>query len=91
MKVLYAVAAIGSVSLLATAALADRPPNARERAALERVLRANGFVSWEEIELDDDGPYWEVDDARTRNRRDGKYDLKIAPRSMKIVKRERDD
>lgn len=55
------------------------------------MLRANGFASWEEIELDDDGPVWEIDDARTADRAAGKFDLKIDPRTMKIVKRERDD
>ena len=74
---------------LPTPALADRAPTAAERTAVERVLRQAGFVSWEEIELDDDGPHWEVDDARTRA--GVRYDLKIDPRSMRIVKRERDD
>lgn len=87
------VTAITTIAAFAIAApaLADRPPTADERAAIEDVLRANGFTSWEEIELDDDGPYWEVDDARTANRRDGKFDLKIDPQTMKIIKRERDD
>jgi hypothetical protein len=91
MKIVLAVAAMGGATLLAAPALADRPPNAQERAAIETVLKANGFVSWEEIELDDDGPHWEVDDARTANKSDGKFDLKINPTTMKIVKRERDD
>ena len=73
---------------LAAPALADRPPDARERAAIERLLRGQGFVSWEEIELDDDGPRWEVDDARGPDGR--RYDVKIDPRSMRIVRRERD-
>lgn len=82
--------AVASV-FAATPALADRGPSAQERSAVERVLRANGFTSWEEIELDDDGPVWEIDDARTADRAAGKFDLKIDPRTMKIIKRERDD
>lgn len=89
MKYLACAALAGA--LAATPALADRQPNATERAAIEKVLKANGFVSWEEIELDDDGPYWEVDDARTANRKDGKFDIKIAPDSMKIIRKTRDD
>jgi hypothetical protein len=82
---------VGILALAAAPAMADRAPNAGERTALEKLLKANGFVSWEEIELDDDGPRWEVDDARTANRADGKVDLKIDPKSMKIVTRHRDD
>jgi Peptidase propeptide and YPEB domain len=77
--------------LTAAPAMADRAPTAEERVTLEQVLRASGFVSWEEIELDDDGPFWEVDDARTANPSDGKFDIKIDPNSMKIVKRRLDD
>lgn len=91
MKLLLTAVTIGGAALIAVPALADRPPSASERAAVEAVLKANGFVSWEEIELDDDGPLWEVDDARTANNSDGKFDIKIDPTTMKIVKREQDD
>lgn len=75
--------------LVASPALAaDRLPTEAERAAVERVLRAGGFVSWEEIELDDDGPLWDVDDARAADGR--RYDVKIDPRSMRIVRRQID-
>lgn len=69
-------------------AAADRSPTQAERTAVERVLRAGGFVSWEEIELDDDGPHWDVDDARIAN--GTRYDVKIDPRSMRIVRRQID-
>ncbi|WP_374405603.1 PepSY domain-containing protein [Pelagerythrobacter sp.] len=82
----------GAALMLAVAAPAlanDRPPTETERAALTEALKAAGFVSWEEIELDDDGPYWDVDDARTA---DGKrYDLKLAPETLKIISRELED
>ena len=74
--------------LAASPALADRAPTDSERAAVEQTLRGAGFVSWEEIELDDDGPRWEVDDARARDGR--RYDIKIEPTTMRIVRQERD-
>lgn len=74
--------------LAATAALADRPPTESERAAVEQALRTAGFVSWEEIELDDDGPRWEIDDARAGDGR--RYDVKIHPKTLRIVRQERD-
>ena len=68
---------------LAGAEAPDRSPTMAERAAIERVLRANHFVGWEEIELDDGN--WEVDDARVA---DGKaYDVKLAPKTLRIVRR----
>jgi hypothetical protein len=86
-KRLVSLAALGTAVLCAASALADRPPTPSERAAIEQALRSQGFVRWEEIELDDG--MWEVDDARTK---DGvKYDLKLDPATLRIVKRERDD
>lgn len=70
----------------ATSPCTDRLPNESERAAIKLVLRGNGFVHWEEIELDDG--QWEVDDARLR---DGStYDLKLAPETLRIVRRVRE-
>ncbi|MCA1197591.1 PepSY domain-containing protein [Sphingomonas sp. R647] len=86
---IFALAAAGAAVLVATPALADRAPTATEAAAIEKAVRAAGFVSWEEVELDDDGPYWEVDDARMA---DGKrYDLKLRPGTYEIVERELED
>lgn len=81
-----------AVSLLVattTTALADRPPNAEERKAIEDVLTTAGYTSWEEIEFDDDDDdrVWEVDDAIGP---DGKeYDLKLDT-DYKIIKKELD-
>ncbi|TFI60085.1 PepSY domain-containing protein [Sphingomonas parva] len=84
-----AIVAIGiSTTLFAAPASADRAPTADERAAVERVLRAGGYVSWEEIELDDDGPRWEVDDARAQDGR--RFDIKIDPKSMRIIRAQLD-
>jgi len=78
-----------AAALVATPALADRAPTPAEAQAIEKAVRAAGFVSWEEVELDDDGPYWEVDDARMPDGK--KYDLKLRPGTYEIVKRELDD
>lgn len=78
---------LGAVILLstaATAAHAERYPTKAESASVVSVLRANGFVSWEEIERDDGR--WEVDNARHRSGR--VYDLDIA--GGRIVRRERE-
>jgi len=67
----------------ASPALADdeRAPTADELTAIEAVLRDAGYVSWDEIELDDG--VWEVDDAR---KADGtEHDLDIDPTSLAIV------
>jgi len=59
----------------------DRKPNAQELTAIEAVLRDAGYVSWNEIELDDG--VWEVDDAR---KADGaEHDLELDPTSLEIV------
>lgn len=82
---------IGALTLgmAATPALADdRAPTAGERAAIEQILSAEGFVGWDEIEFDDDG-YWEVDDARTSDGR--QYDLKLAAETYEIVERDLED
>lgn len=68
----------------ATAAHADRYAVKGDRSSVTHVLRANGFVSWREIERDDG--HWEVEDARHRSGR--VYDLYIA--GGRIVHRERD-
>jgi hypothetical protein len=72
------------LSTMATAAYADRNPTKREWSSVAHVLRAHGFVSWQEIEWDDGR--WEVDDARHRSGR--VYDLDIA--GGRIVRRERE-
>lgn len=86
----FAMLAVGvSAAMIATPALADREPNQAERQQIERVLKNAGYVSWEEVELDDDGPRWEVDDAR---RADGtRWDIRLAPTTYAIISADRDD
>lgn len=88
-KIVAITGAAGAVVLAATPALADRAPNDQERTAVERVLRANGFTSWEEIELDDDGPRWEIDDAKAGDGR--RYDVELDTSTMRIVRRTLDN
>lgn len=88
----FALAAT-ALALVASPALAkDRPPTDQERAAIEKVLRAQGFTSWEEIEYDDDSPVrkpvWDIDDARTK---EGKaFDVKLEPGTLNVVRRSPD-
>jgi Peptidase propeptide and YPEB domain len=67
-------------------ALADRPPTAEERSRIEAMLRREGFTNWGLIELDDG--LWDVDDALASDGR--KYDLKLRPDTLAIVKRDPD-
>lgn len=76
---LIGLAAAGMIS----PALADRAPTADERTAVETALRGHGYVSWEDIEFDDDG-YWEVDDARKANGGND-VDLKLKPGTFEIL------
>jgi hypothetical protein len=73
--------------MLIQPAFADRVPTPEERSSIEQKLRSLGFQSWKEIELDDGK--WEIDDARHS---DGiKYDLKLDPATLNVIKQERDD
>ena len=60
----------------------DRQPSMQERAAIEKSVKAAGYVSWEEVEFDDG--MWEVDDAR-RAGSNVDYDLKLDPNSYDIT------
>jgi uncharacterized membrane protein YkoI len=86
-KLLCAIALPASLIVAAPAFAEDRPPTPSERAAIEKILKSAGYTSWEEIEFDDGR--WEVDDARTANGRE--YDLKLDPKTLKIVSRRADD
>lgn len=86
-KLLFALALPASLILTAPALANDRPPTPSERAAIEKVLKSAGYVFWEEIEFDDGR--WEVDDASAANGRE--YDLKLDPKTLKIVSRRADN
>ena len=78
------------IGLLATPALAKkdpRLPSPDQRVAIEAALRGQGFVRWSGIRTDDDGP--EVDSAWDRNGR--RFELKLHPRTLKVIRTERED
>jgi hypothetical protein len=81
---------MGLAGLVATPAMADRPLNAEERAAAEKALKSAGFSTWEEMDVDDDGPVWEIDDARMKAG-GPRYDIKIDPKTSQIIKKELED
>lgn len=73
---------------VAAPAAADRGPTQSEAAAIAAKLTAEGFKSWNKIELDPDGPKWKVDDARKLN---GKtYDVQLTAGSYEILKMDGD-
>ncbi|PWL17440.1 hypothetical protein DKP76_11725 [Falsochrobactrum shanghaiense] len=87
MKSSLAFAVSFTVAVLASSvALADRHPNAEERQKIDAALTAAGYSSWGEVELDD--KVWEVDDARHSDGQ--RYDLKLDPATLEIIKKERD-
>ena len=86
MKSLIAASVVTIAILSATPAFADRPPTADELTKIEAQLRSLGFKSWGKIELDD--KKWEVDDAV--DQAGLKFDLKLDPNSLSVVKQERD-
>ncbi|BBK43325.1 hypothetical protein STVA_33450 [Allostella vacuolata] len=68
--------------------MADDDPTPAERARIEAALRTLGFVSWDDIEREDGGRKWEIDDAVAA---DGtKWDLELAADDLRVLKRERD-
>ena len=77
------VLCLGMFTASVAPALADREPNSEERTQIEQTLRAAGYVSWDEIELDDG--VWEVDDARkVAGGQD--CDIDIDPKKYEVVR-----
>lgn len=71
---------------LAPAAHADTPLSPDQKAKVEAKLKQEGFTKWSEIELDDG--VIEVDDAYDAAGK--KFDLKLDPNTLAIVKRKND-
>jgi hypothetical protein len=67
-------------------AFAGRAPTHDELSRIEAFLRNEGFTRWGQIELDNG--VWEVDDADASDGR--KYDLKLQPDTLAILKGEAD-
>jgi hypothetical protein len=64
----------------------DDAPSPAERARIEAVLRERGFVRWKEIEREDGGRTWEVDDAYTAEGR--RYDLRLSADDLREIARQ---
>lgn len=77
------LAALALCVALAPAARADTPVPPEQKAKIEAMLRQEGFTKWSEIEMDDG--MIEVDDAVDAAGK--KFDLKLDPTSLAIVKR----
>ena len=71
-------------ALSTAAALAATAP---DKAKVEAALKAQGFTSWKSIELDEG--IWDVEDAVDSTGK--KFDLKLDPKTLKIVKKEEED
>lgn len=77
------------LALMAAPALADRGPNPEELQKISAAMKAAGYVAWEEVTLDDDGPYWAIDNAR---KGDGtKWSVKLRPTTLGILRADRDE
>jgi len=75
----------GTFAAAVTPASARDVPDASELSAIEEKLRAEGFISWDEIGREENGPCWEVGCA---GRADGsRYDLKLRRRSLEMFAR----
>jgi hypothetical protein len=77
--------------LLGTAALAPAradDPTPEQRGQIEAVLRERGFTAWDEIERENGGREWEVDDARHTDGRT--YDLRLAADDLRELSRRED-
>jgi hypothetical protein len=66
----------------------DRP-SPEERAKIESVLRSMGFVRWDDIEREEGGRVWKVDDARATEGR--QYDLRLATDDLRELSRREED
>jgi uncharacterized membrane protein YkoI len=71
---------------IAFPAQADDEAGPEDRARIAEALRAAGYESFEEVELDDG--VWEVDDAIGSDGRE--YDLELDPETLEIIRKEDD-
>lgn len=83
-----ALAAAAAVFFVTVSAHADeRMPTSAELAKIEAALKAAGYTSWDEIELERGG--WEIDDAMHT---DGhQYDLMLDPKTLEIISKQKED
>lgn len=67
----------------AATAIPDRAPTADERRLIEARVRELGYVRWGEIELEENGTVWEIDDARTAD--GGRFELLLKPGTLELI------
>ena len=75
--------ALALVAGLGASAQADEKLPPDQQTKVEAMLKQEGFTRWKEIELDDG--MIEVDDAIDASGK--KFDLKLDPKTLAIVKR----
>ena len=75
--------ALTALLAMTAPAFADRDPDQTERGQIETQLKALGFVSWEDIELDDERQLWEIDDARDAS--GAEFDVDLKPGSLELA------
>ncbi|MFN3261468.1 MAG: PepSY domain-containing protein [Pikeienuella sp.] len=75
-------------AVFAAPAHAGRGAPAADWAAIVSALTEQGYVSWEEIEVDREGN-WNVDEARHGD--GGVWELRLSPGDFAVIRRERDD
>ena len=87
---MHKIALFALMAVLAAPAMAKkdpRPPSPEHRAHIEAALKSQGFVRWSGIRMDNDGP--EVDSAWDGQGR--RFELKLDPSTLKVIRRERED
>jgi uncharacterized membrane protein YkoI len=78
---------LAALVLAPVAAAEARDPTPEMRARIEAALREQGYIAWDDIDVERGGRI-EVDDARGP---DGKeYDLELDPQTLRVIKREED-
>lgn len=87
-KIMLALSTAGLVCL-APFAMAGQHPDAQQRAALDAALTKAGFVSWGEVELEQN--HWDVEDARKELGSTQKFDLQLDLQTLEVVREKLDD
>lgn len=64
----------------------ERMPTAAELAKIEAALKAAGYVSWDEVELERGG--WEIDDAQDAD--GNQFDLMLDPMTLEIISKQKE-
>jgi hypothetical protein len=62
----------------------EREPTTQERTAIEQVLRAQGYSSWDRVERE--GDVWEIGEAVYSDGRS--YEVKLNPSDLSQIERD---